>query len=163
MPEPTPAGEPGIHAGGGSASIGAVWAVRAFAGLCIVAGLYVACVSLHRISGGDPGGTWLLPLATGALAVILGSVIGCERELAVIAHADVVRRAGAVILLGTYAVVLLPVLGFLVASIALVLAVTAWCATRKLAVGLGGLLIVAGLWAFFAFVLSEPLPRGLWW
>jgi hypothetical protein len=74
-----------------------------------------------------------------------------------------VRRAGAAALLGIYALVLLPAVGFLAASILLVCAIAGSYATRKLTVAIGGLAIVAGLWAFFAFVLAEPLPRGLWW
>ena len=154
MPEPAPAD---------TAAIGAAWAARAFAGLCVAAGLYAAAVSLLRILHGEPGGTWLLPLATGVLAAILGVVVACEREPGLVARADVGRRAGAVALLGAYAFVLLPVLGFLAASLALVVAVSAGYARRSAVVGIGGLVIVAGLWAFFAFVLAEPLPRGLWW
>jgi hypothetical protein len=143
--------------------IGAAWAARAFAGLCVVAGLYAASVSLLRINHGEPGGTWLLPLATGVLAVVLGVVVACEREKTAIAGGEIVRRAGAAALLGIYALVLLPAVGFLAASILLVCAIAGSYATRKLTVAIGGLAIVAGLWAFFAFVLAEPLPRGLWW
>lgn len=147
----------------GDRTVGAVWAARAFAGLCVVEGGYAASVSLIRISHGEPGGTWLLPLATGILAAVLGAVVACGRERAVIACREVVRRAGAAGLLGVYGFVLLPLLGFVTASVALVAAVSACYATRRLMVGIGGLAIVAGLWAFFAFGLGEPLPGGLWW
>lgn len=143
-------------------TIGAVWAARAFAGLCVAAGLYAASVSLLHIGRGEPGGTWLLPLATGALAAILGVIVACERQPAVIVRGEAARRAGAAVLLGVYAFVLLPLLGFLAASVALVAAVSTCYATRRVMVGIGGLVIVAGLWAFFAFGLGEPLPSGLW-
>jgi hypothetical protein len=143
--------------------IDTAWATRAFAALCVAAGVYAASVSLFRITHGEPAGTWLLPLATGALTAILGIAVACERAAGAVALGEVARRAGAVVLLGIYAFVLLPLLGFLPASLALVIAVSACYATKRPAVVIGGLVIVAGLWAFFAFVLTEPLPRGLWW
>ena len=129
----------------------------------MVAGLYAASVSLLRIHHGEPSGTWLLPLTTGVLTAVLGAVVACEREKAAIASSDVAWRAVAIALLGLYALALLPAVGFLAASIALVCAIAGFYTTRKFTVAIGGLAVVAGLWAFFAFVLAEPLPRGLWW
>ena len=162
MPEPVPAGEAAAGAASRGEVIGAAWATRAFAALCVAAGAYAASVSLFHIIHGEPRGTWLLPLATGTLAAVLGVVVACERGPGVIARSEVARRAGAVLLLGVYGFVLLPLLGFLASSVALVAAVSAGYASRKVIVACGGLLVVAGLWAFFTFVLAEPLPRGLW-
>jgi hypothetical protein len=35
-------------------------------------------------------------------------------------------------------------------------------ASRRVFVGAGGLIIAVGMWALFAYALSEPLPGGLW-
>ena len=143
--------------------IDAAWAVRLLAGLSGAAGLYAVSTSLSHILRGERGGTWLLPLTTGALTVLLAALVAMERGQATIVHGALARRIAAAALLGIYAFVLLPWLGFLVASSAFVLAIAAFYAPRRLAVGLSGVAIVAGLWALFAFVLAEPLPRGLWW
>ncbi len=145
------------------AAVSALWADRGFAGLCGIAGLYVASVSLFHIFRGEPGGTWLLPVTTGALTLVLSACVACGAGRETIAWHAVARRAAALALLAAYAFVLLPLLGFLAASILLVLAVAMLYATNRLYVGAGGLIIVVGMWALFAYGLAEPLPRGLWW
>ena len=148
---------------GGGEPLSAAWAGRALAGLCAAAGLYAATVALNHIRHGDTGGTWLLPLCAGALTVFLSICIAFNSSDATIAWRELGHRAAAMALLVAYAFVLLPLLGFLTASILLVLAIATLYASRRLFVGAGGVIMAVGMWALFAYALAEPLPHGLWW
>jgi hypothetical protein len=142
---------------------GATWAVRLLAALCAAAGLYAVSASLIHIRRVADTGTWLLPLATGALTAVLGICIACAAIDSRIPWRLLGPRVTAIALLAAYGFVLLPLLGFLTASVLLVLVVTVLYASNRVLVGAGGLLIAVGMWALFAYVLAEPLPSGLWW
>lgn len=146
----------------GAAAPGSDWAARILPGLAAAAGLYAVVVSVINILQARNTDAWLLPLATGAACVVLGVCSVFERTVPTTPLSELGRSAIAMALLLVYAVVLLPSLGFLPASVLLVLAVTAMFASRRVYVGTGGLVIAIGMWALFAYVLSEPLPGGLW-
>jgi hypothetical protein len=147
---------------GGAGVVGAAWASRGLAALCAAAGFYAASVSLAHIVRGAAIGTWLLPLSAGVLTFLLSVCVVCEGADTAIAWRVLGGRVAAMALLAAYAFVLLPLFGFLIASVALVLAVTLLFAPRRGFVGVGGLVIAVGMWALFSYVLAEPLPGGLW-
>ena len=131
-------------------------------GLAAAAGLYAAVVSLIAILQARNTDAWLLPLAAGVGCAVLGLRAAIERVVPITPLSVLGRSAVAMALLLAYAFVLLPILGFLPAAVLLVLAVTAVFASRRVFVGAGGLIIAVGMWALFAYALSEPLPGGLW-
>jgi hypothetical protein len=144
-------------------SVNIAWAVRGVAGLCTAAGLCAAAVAISHVTHGDSIGIWLLPLCAGALTALVGVIVAAERKGSAIAWRVVAWRSAALVLLATYAFVLLPLLGFLTASILLILTVTLIYASNRMFVAVGGFIIAIGMWALFAYVLAEPLPGGLWW
>ncbi|HEX3864691.1 MAG TPA: tripartite tricarboxylate transporter TctB family protein [Stellaceae bacterium] len=143
--------------------IGAAWAGRAFAGLCAIAGVYAASVSLAHTLHGEAASAWLLPLAAGALTTLLSLWVAIGGSEATIGWRALGHRVGAMALLAAYALLLLPFFGFLTASILLILAIAMFYASNRLFVGAGGLIIAVGMWALFSYVLAEPLPGGLLW
>jgi hypothetical protein len=144
--------------------LGAIWAVRAFAGLCGGAGFYAAWVSISHILHGDAAGPWLLPAAAGVATLVFAvALCALETNTVTISGKELMRRAGVMGLLLLYGFALLPYFGFLAASAALVLIMALLYAADRLVVGAGGLAIVVVMWAIFAYVIATPLPEGLWW
>jgi hypothetical protein len=143
--------------------INVAWAGRLFVLLCAGAGTYVAIVSVAAIRGGQPGGTWLLPLTTGTLSAVLCAGIIPASVAAFLSRRDIGLRTLAIGLLLLYAFVLLPALGFLLGSLIFTAVAATLYAPRRLAVGLGGAIVTVALWALFAYVVAEPLPAGWLW
>ena len=136
---------------------------RLFALLCTGAGAYVAVISYREIQGGQATAAWLLPLATGAIAAVLCGCILAASATSFLSRRSISRRMLAVGLLVLYGFVLLPALGFLIASLIFVTVVAIVYASSRLVVGLGGAFVTLALWALFAFVVAEPLPIGWLW
>jgi hypothetical protein len=145
----------------GAAAPGSPWLARLLPGLVAAAGIYAAIISMIDILRAHNTDAWLLPLATGIVCAVLGLCAAFERSVPITPLTELGSGALAMALLLVYAFVLLPILGFLPASVLLVLAVTA-SATRRRFVCAGGMVIAVGMWALFAYVLAEPLPGGLW-
>lgn len=150
-------------AGGAETPVNVAWAGRLFALLCAGAGTYVAIVSIVAIQGGQAAATWLLPLVTGGLSAVLCAGILPASATAFLSRRSIGMRTLAIVLLILYAFVLLPALGFLLASLLFATVVAIVYAPRRLAVGLGSAIVTVALWALFAYVVAEPLPVGSLW
>ncbi|HVC52309.1 MAG TPA: tripartite tricarboxylate transporter TctB family protein [Stellaceae bacterium] len=149
-------------AGAEGPPVNVAWAGRLFALLCAGVGVYVAVVSLSEIRRGHAA-PWLLPLVTGGMAAVLCGCVVPACSAAYLSWRSIGRRTLAIVLLSLYAFVLLPTLGFLLASLIFVTVVAMVYAPNRFVVGLGGAVVTIVLWALFAYVVSEPLPVGWLW
>jgi hypothetical protein len=142
--------------------ISAAWVGRGIAVFFVLAGLYAAWIALAHIQQDIDPGTWLLPLSTGVLSVLLGGGIAVSGSQGSISWREVGHRGAAIALLLIFAIILLPFLGFLAGSVVLVIAIGGLYATNRVFVVVGGLILAVAMWALFAYVLLQPLPTGLW-
>ena len=127
-----------------------------------LAGIYAVWVAFVHIRH-DPGpSTWLLPLSTGALCIVLGGAIALSGSPVSASWREVGHRGSAIALLVVYGFVLLPFLGFLAGSVVLVVAIGCLYASNRAFVVIGGLVLAVAMWSLFAHVLLQPLPAGVW-
>jgi hypothetical protein len=142
--------------------ISAAWVGRAIATVFVLAGIYAGWVALTHLRTDTDPGTWLLPLSTGALCILLGGGVALTGSEVFASWREVGNRGLAVALLLLYGFILLPFLGFLAGSVVLVIAVGGIYAANRIFVVAGGLVLAVAMWALFAYALLQPLPAGFW-
>jgi putative tricarboxylic transport membrane protein len=112
----------------------------------------------------DPVGPKALPLLTAGILMVCGAVLavrpGDEADWPV--RAETLRLAGAVLALAVYAVVL-PVVGFVPATILVVTALSLLFGGKGVQSVTGATLLSVILWYLFVWALRLPLPLGTLW
>jgi hypothetical protein len=141
--------------------VSAAWVSRGIGAFFLLAGAYAGWIALAHIRQEPDPGTWLLPLSTGALCILLGGGVAASGSRVSASWREAGYRGSAIALLLVYGFILLPFLGFLAGSIVLVIAVGGLYATHRVFVVAGGLALAAAMWVLFAYVLLQPLPAGL--
>jgi hypothetical protein len=147
------------------AKLGGGIADRVVSGVIAALGVYVIDQSL----GFDlhtPAGPWLVPLIVGVLLTVLGAwgVVRPERGANTWFHLRKLPMALVAVILAAY-VFVMPIVGFLAATIAMSIALSLPGPLQprmRILVCVSGTAVAVGMYVLFVHVFNVPLPDPVW-